>query len=288
MKLRSMAALLVLAILGAACANSSATPGGGGSGGGTSLAGPDDLVLRIDTSGGFVAPAYTQGQIPGFSLFGDGRVIAAGAQIEIYPQPALPPVIVTTVDADGVATIVQAALDAGLGTDADYTDLGSTMIADAATTTFTLTANGETHVVRVYALSELGSKPEQMSETEFDARTKLQDLWTSLFDLRRLVGQDSVSDDEPYVTDEMRLYVTDYQADPTLKEPTLDWPLAEPLADFGEPSETFDARCGTVSGADLAALMPLAEQANQLTPWKDDGQRYALVFRPLLPNESGC
>ena len=288
MKLRSMAALLVLAILGAACANSSATPGGGGSGGGTSTAGPDDLVLRIDTSGGFVAPAYTQGQFPGFSLFGDGRVISAGAQIEIYPQPALPPLIVTTIDAAGVATIVQAALDAGLGADADYTDLGSTMIADAATTTFTLTANGETHVVRVYALSELGSKPEQMSEAEFKARTKLQDLWTSLFDLRRLVGQDSVSDDEVYVTEEMRLYVTDYQGDSTLKEPTLDWPLAEPLADFGEPSEAFDARCGTVSGADLAALMPLAEQANQLTPWKSDGERYGLVFRPLLPDEIGC
>jgi hypothetical protein len=288
MKLRSMAALLVLAILGAGCANSSAAPGGGGSGGGTSPAGPDDLLLRIDTSGGFVAPAYTQGQIPGFSLFGDGRVITSGAQIEIYPQPAMPPVIVTTVDADGVATIVRAALDAGLGTDADYTDLGSTMIADAATTTFTLTANGETHVVRVYALSELGSKPEQMSEEEFDARSALQDFSTSLFDLRHLVGEASVTDDEPYATDEMRLYVTDYQGDPTLKEPTLDWPLAEPLASFGEPSVTSDARCGTVSGGDLAALMPLADQANQLTPWRSGGERFGLVFRPLLPDESGC
>ena len=76
------------------CADSSATAGGGGGGGGTPSPGPNNLVLRIDTSGGFVSPAFTMGQIPGFSLFGDGRVITTGAQIEIYPQPALPPVLV--------------------------------------------------------------------------------------------------------------------------------------------------------------------------------------------------
>jgi hypothetical protein len=289
-KLRSIAAVLVLAILAAACANSSATPpGDGGTGGGLPYpTGASDLVLRIDTSGGFVGQMVTQGQIPGFSLFGDGRVIMTGAQIEIYPQPALPPVLVTTVDADGIQTILQAAIDAGLDVDADYTDLGSTMIADAATTTFTLSVNGETHVVRVYALSELGSKPESMSKAEFDARTAFMAFWTKLGDLRGFVGAGSVSDDAPYVTDEMRLYVNDYQPDPSLQEPAIDWPVSGPLASFGEPSENFDARCGTVSGEELAALMPLAEQANQLTPWRSDGAKFGLVFRPLLPDESGC
>lgn len=288
MKLRSIAALLVLAIFAAACANSSTTPGGGGGGGVTLPTGPDDLVLRIDTSGGFVGQTFAQGQIPGFSLYADGRVIMLGAQTEIYPQRALPPVLVATVDADGVQAILRAALDAGLGTDADYTDMGSTMIADAATTTFTFTANGETHVVRVYALYELSSRPDQMSKAEFDARTALMDFWTRLGDLRSFVGQDAVSDDASYVTDEMRVYVNGYQPDESLKEPTLDWPLSEPLASFGEPSDTFDARCGTVSGDELSALMPLAEQANQLTGWRSDGTKYGLVFRPLLPDESGC
>lgn len=287
MKLRSIAAVLVLAILAAACANSSTTPGGGGEG--TTLpAGTDDLVLRIDSSGGFVPQTFAQGQIPWFSLLADGRVFTLGAQIEIYPQPALPPVIVATVDADGMQAILQAAIDAGLDADADYTDLGSTLIADAATTTFTLTANGDTHVVRVYALSELGSKPDQMSKAEFDARTALLDFWGRVSDLRSLVGQGSVSDEGPYVTDEMRVYVNDYQPDPSLEQPTLSWPGSGPLSSFGEPSQTFDARCGIVSGEDLAALMPLAEQANQLTGWRIDGAKYGLVFRPLLPDETGC
>ncbi|HEY7401664.1 MAG TPA: hypothetical protein VH989_12305 [Actinomycetota bacterium] len=287
MKARSIAAALVLSILAAACANSSAAPGAGSTGGGLP-AHSDQLVLRMDTSGGFVAPSFSQGQIPGFSLYADGRVITLGAQIEIYPQPALPPVMVSRVDAAGVQAILQAALAAGLGTDADYVDLGSTMIADAPTTTFTLTADGQTHVVRVYALGELGSKPEQMTQDEFDARIALLDLSTKLGDLRTFVGADDVTDDGAYVTHEMRVWVDTYQPDETLQEPGVAWPGSSPLAEFGSVSQTYGTRCGTVMGDELSALLPLAEQANQLTPWKSDGERFGLVFRPLLPDESGC
>ena len=47
-------------------------------------------------------------------------------------------------------------------------------------------------------------------------------------------------------------------------------------------------RCGAVAADAATTLLPLAEQANQLTPWTSDGERYALWFRPLLPDESGC
>ena len=43
-----------------------------------------------------------------------------------------------------------------------------------------------------------------------------------------------------------------------------------------------------MSGADLDAVLPLAQEANQLTPWKSDGAQYAIAFRPLLPDESAC
>jgi hypothetical protein len=286
-RLRSIVATLVLSIVAAACANSSATPGVGSSDG-VLPDHSDQLVLRIDTSGGFVAPTFAQGQIPGFSLYADGRVITLGAQIEIYPQPALPPVMVSRVDAAGVQAILKAAFAAGLDTDVDYVDLGSTMIADAPTTTFTLTTDGQTHVVRVYALGELGSKPDQMSQAEFEARKALLDFSTKVNDLRTFVGADDVSEDGAFVANEMRVWVNDYQPDETLPEPGLDWPGPSPLTDFGSVSQTYGSRCGTVSGADLSALMPLAEQANQLTPWKSDGRRFGLVFRPLLPDESGC
>jgi hypothetical protein len=31
-----------------------------------------------------------------------------------------------------------------------------------------------------------------------------------------------------------------------------------------------------------------AQQANELTPWRNDNHLYGLIFRPLLPDESGC
>jgi hypothetical protein len=47
-------------------------------------------------------------------------------------------------------------------------------------------------------------------------------------------------------------------------------------------------RCGSVEGADLEELRPLVKEANQLTPWRSGDDVYHLVFRPLLPDESGC
>jgi hypothetical protein len=43
-----------------------------------------------------------------------------------------------------------------------------------------------------------------------------------------------------------------------------------------------------VEGEDWAKLRRLAESATQLTPWTDAGERYRVVFRPLLPHESSC
>jgi len=47
--------------------------------------------------------------------------------------------------------------------------------------------------------------------------------------------------------------------------------------------------CGTVSGQALSALLlPAVREANQLTPWVSGGERYRILFRPLLPDELGC
>ena len=78
-------------MLSGACATASGT----GNGNGSTYA-PDDLVLRIDVSGGFLAPGVALTHLPMFSLYGDGRVIREGPQIEIYPQPALPAITVGT------------------------------------------------------------------------------------------------------------------------------------------------------------------------------------------------
>jgi hypothetical protein len=44
-----------------------------------------------------------------------------------------------------------------------------------------------------------------------------------------------------------------------------------------------------VTGSDWAdVLEPVARTADQLTPWTSEARRYAIAFRPLLPDERDC
>jgi hypothetical protein len=289
-------AAISLGLLAGACANASTGgagdggTGSGGDGGGISYPTAADLVvLRIEQGGGFVAPQYRLTNPPLFSLFGDGLVVTPGAQIEIYPGPALPALAQERLTADAIQQLLQAALDARLNTDRSYTDIGSVGISDAATTTFTLTVDGQTHTTEVYALSELGPKPDNMSQDEYHARQDLFAFQTKATDLSWL-PQDEISDQGAYQPSGLRLFVSDYQADPSLTEPPIEWPLSPGLATFGDPIQDGmnGTRCGTVVADAAATLLPLVEQANQLTPWTSEGTRYGILFRPLLPDESGC
>jgi hypothetical protein len=40
--------------------------------------------------------------MPSFSVMGDGTIIEPGAQDEIYPGQALPPLLVRTISEDGI------------------------------------------------------------------------------------------------------------------------------------------------------------------------------------------
>jgi len=287
MRARLFAAAVAIGIATTACANSSTVtkPAGGLD----HATGPTDLVLRVQTGGGFVNPASVLNQLPEFSLYGDGTVLQPGVQTMIYPGPALSEPIETPVAQEGVEAILRAAASAGLLQSRDFTDLGSVGIADAATTTITVNVNGATYTTNVYALGALSQRPSGMSQDEFTARKAIAAFTGKLPDLRSWLPQGSVGADTPFVPSELAVYVSGYQADPSLQEPKSDWPLSPSLASFGQAIQVPQGtRCGTVSGSDLATLLPLAERANQLTPWLSDGTRYGLVFRPLLPDQTSC
>jgi hypothetical protein len=48
------------------------------------------------------------------------------------------------------------------------------------------------------------------------------------------------------------------------------------------------ARCGVVSGADLALLKPLLATATEITGWKSSGAVYTLILLPMLPDQTAC
>src|SRR3954452_19107277 len=145
---RSAAALVLLLVLGA-CAQGSRDDGGGGPAGSYPYA-PDDLVLQISWTGGFVTPQMLTGRLPLVSVYGDGRVITEGPVPAIHPGPALPNVQVARLGEDDVRDLVQQALDGGVG---DTADLGSPPVADVPSTRFTVFTGLETITREVYALS---------------------------------------------------------------------------------------------------------------------------------------
>jgi hypothetical protein len=261
------------------------TPGNAGSGDIEHPTGPGEVVVRVERCCGFVPVEYSLTDLPGFSLMGDGRVIETGPQIEIYPGPALPNVLVRQIEEPGVQAILQAAFDAGLqGPDRHY---DQAMVADAATTTFTVAANGDVHGTKVYALEE----ERGATGDEQDAREKLRAFSQKLGDLERWLPEGSVGQQQAFEFEALRVFVipTFPEGGEELPQKEQPWPLDTPLSSFGDPLKGHtDVRCGVVEGPDLEELRPLAKKANQLTPWRSEGDVYHLVFRPLLPDEFGC
>jgi hypothetical protein len=281
---RTVVALLCVAAFATACADRPTVPGDAPVG--SYPHGADQLVLRIDTSGGFVAPQQTLEQMPSFSLYGDGRVITQGVQTEIYPGPALPSLVVTSITPAGIQALVHLALAAGLGESHSYTTM---TVSDMPTTTFTLNVEGDAHTTRVYALGAGSSEPGITAE-ERKGRAALERLSSEMTDLRRFLPAGSVGPDRQYAAEGLRVFVQPYehQRDPMLHEPEVAWPLSTPLASFGGETSTPGIRCGAVTGADARHMLDPARSANQLTPWTSDGKEYSLTFRVLLPDEHGC
>jgi len=283
MRTRALAVSLVaLSLLAAGCGRLTEA----GNGGIDHPTGPADLVLRMDVGGGFVAPAYELRRIPTWSLFGDGRVITEGPQIEIYPGPALPSIQVQTITEEDIQAILEAAEAAGLlGPDRTY---GQGCVADAPTATFTVYADGTKHVVSAYAL---GMVPGSCPGEDTEARAKLARFSAKLSGLAGWLPTGSLGEQDQFEFSEMRVYVQPHAGspEPGLHQAALDWPLSDPLLSFGEAHATYgDFRCGVVGGADLAKLLPDAQRANELTPWRSGGADFSLIFRPLLPDEHTC
>jgi hypothetical protein len=297
-----------VAVLGAACARPTDRPGNGDgiptgptapspspvTPGISHPAGPNELILKIEQTGGFVPAEYLLARLPSFALYGDGTLLTLGAQTEIYPQPALPPVLVQHLTEDGIQRILELAEEAGLlAHDAMYMNH---CVADVTTTVFTVVADGGKHVVSAYALGfDEGKNNPCVPEEQREARKALVEFEAQIADLSKSLPAGSYDDPQPWDPTGLRLYVTEGSpaTDPGLEEPEVAWPLDEPLAQFGAPygengTPGFGTRCGTVEGEDLATLLPSVRQATQITPWTSGGKTYGILFRPLYPDESGC
>lgn len=288
MRIPTVAVTIATLLTLVACADAAPPAGPGDVGGIDHSTAPDHVLVRVAWEGGFVPVDSTYTNLPVFSLFGDGKIVVPGAQIEIYPPPALPAISERTVDEVGIQAILREAIDATADLPDGLDDMGSVMIADAPTTVITISVDETERTVRVYALGEMTERPEGMPEDVYRARQELQDLVTKLTGLDGWLREGSLGPENPYASAAARLILPDQRPVEDLPQEPIAWPLPEPLDTFGEPAGAAGYRCGIVEGEEWATVEAAAMNANQLTPWVDGDATSTILFRPLLPDETGC
>lgn len=250
----------------------------------------------VSLSGGLIPVQFLATSMPTFVMLGDGRVITQGAVPAIYPGPALPPLLVRTLTADGVQAVLEAVEETGLFTSDINLTGGMNMCADCSTTTFTLDADGRHVTVSVYALGMIDpgmAPPQGMSSAEVEAHRVLGPLQNALMTIDTSLPADrwEAGGWQAFEPEAFRLYVRDSSGDapdPSLPEQVRDWPTDNDPATIGDVVELFGdgSRCFTVSGEEAATWLEELGASTQITRWTTDGQdRYSLLVRPLLPFE---
>ncbi len=283
--LPAAAAILILL---AAC-----SAGPGGSTGPIDHPSGDALILRIEYSGGFIAPAFRFTSFPSFTLSGDGRVIVPGAQDAIFPGPALPTANVRRLTDAGIQAVLdEVARTALFGTSIEYRG-AQNCVADASDTIFTLHAGGREVKVLVYGLGTLdpGGQCPGISAAEKAAHRTLQNLSERLTNLEAWLPATAWADPtwRPYQPIALRLLVRNADADQPdpsgIANQLLDWPDQSNPASFGDPIGLGDQRCGVVSGQPAQDWYAALLRANQLSRFVKDGHRYEVTVRLQLPDE---
>ena len=241
---------------------------------------PAKIVLRISSGGGFVTPQTNLRALPSFTLYGDGTVIVPGVITQMYPGPAIYPLIRSKLRESQVQALLRSAAHAGLLARGPI-DYGTVGVTDMPTTTLLLNAGGR-HVARqAYALGATGGSP--LPARQARARKAL---------MRFIAGLPHGVSGARYVPRALAVYVapSDGQAQPGASG--VVWPLRHNLATAGKrvPSG-LNYRCISVGGAGARTLLATLRNANEVSLWSmrgSPGKRYQLIARPLLPDEADC
>lgn len=283
----TLIALLVLGLLAvAAGCGDDAEPvevgdGASGDGGGV---GPDDVVVSVELVGAFTTPENTFQNMPAVVVYGDGTQFTPGAQIAIYPGPALPAVQRAELSQDEVSAIVDAAREAGL--DQEGVDYGQPPVADAGDTVVTVTIDGETYEHRATALGLAeglggdtgagGLTDEQLANRE--ALAGFVDRVSTLPD-----GAEA----ELYEPERYRLWVrpaSEVDTGPVDEEDieprTVEWTVDDVTLEASD--------CLGVEGDATQAVGDVLADADTLTRFDDGTTTWAVVARPVLPHEPTC
>jgi hypothetical protein len=245
------------------------------------------LLLRVTSEGGFIAPSANLASVPTVSVYADGRILTPGPVDAIYPGPLLPPVAIKDVGPAGAQAIIAAIRAAGL----DKQGLGGGVgNPDAATTVFAVNVDGTTITTRFHLGGGPGGPGLPGAASPDPGVAAAGDLLNRLTDPSETWGAAKPVTSTLAPT-AYRIFVAPGApvGDLPTSQPFVAWPLATPLDQFGSaavPDRGITGlRQGAVFGAEAATLGPVLAAANALTAFSSGGNLYTLYVRPLLPDE---
>jgi hypothetical protein len=238
--------------------------------------GATDIVLRMESGGGFVPMGFMLTQAPTFTLYGDGTVIFQ--QVDNRPNPggfgsqAYLPWAVAHLDEDAIQALLQYALQTGrlLNAKDHYDD---PMVADAPTTIFNMNAAGVQKVVTIYALG-ITEGADRADRAGFSQLAQL---------LTNFQTQNGIGDLEEYDAAKYKVILMESFGEPVGE--ALPWPWDDlTLADFPGGDEP-----GGQALLDKEHVGKLLDVPNGGHPgiWvvAPDDSLVQFGVRPLLPDE---
>lgn len=289
--------LPIVALAFAACAAGSAPSGSSGSSGspasspdpspgGSSTglidhpSGATDIVLRFEEGGGFVPFGFLLTQAPEFTLYGDGTVVARNVLQDPLPDVGgvarSHPFRTVKLAEAGIQELLRFALvDGGLGiARANY---GHDLVADASSAIFTISVDGGTKVVDVYALGIEGAPA---------VDTAARRAFGTLAERLRSLAADPSFASGLYVPHGYRGVLS--EGFPGNPERPWPWPGIDPKA-FGpaDPNGAFLLQ-RVLTPDEMDAVGVPGHEGGLLNVMLrgPDGALYALSTRPLLPDET--
>jgi hypothetical protein len=242
------------------------------------------VVIRVTTGGGFVPLQVNLRALPSFTLYGDGTVVVPGAVTQIFPGPAITPLVRSRLSERQVQALLVRAQAARLlaRRTIAYGDMGTMGVSDMPTTTLVVNAGGR-HVQRsAYAL---GATPGggRLSPAQASARLAL-----SHFIAQLPHGLAS----EVLLPHAIAVYAGPFQGPRQAGAARVRWPLASNLATAGtRPQSGAGYRCITVRGAAVKRLLATLRKANEQSQWAaraGDSRSFQVIARPLLPDQRDC
>ncbi|HUG46816.1 MAG TPA: hypothetical protein VMP67_00205 [Candidatus Limnocylindria bacterium] len=242
--------------------------------------GPTDVILRMETGGGFVPLGWMVTQAPEFTLYGDGTFLIKPLEDPDLPQAfdsAQPRFLQGRLDQATVQTLLAFALDQGRLREAreNYRD---DMIADAPTTVFTIDADGVSKAVSIYALSEVFEP--RADGVDRAAFNELAELLRS-FERRSRAGE--LGEVVLYEPTHYRVTLLEGFGQP-VGEP-VEWPWDDFTPDDFVATEEFNRPQAIMTAEDVALVTEVPSGGHPGIAVDYEGTVWLVGVRPLLPDE---